>query len=57
MDDKRLDEAGSGPEASRDRQEQKPGGKEGWWKKDPAGKESELDHPNMEPDNLKGNDL
>ncbi len=31
--------------------------REPWWRKDPAGKESSLDHPNMNPDNLKSNDL
>lgn len=31
--------------------------KEPWWRKDPEGKESSLDHSNMNPDNLKSNDL
>jgi hypothetical protein len=31
--------------------------KEPWWRKDPQGKESSLDHSNMNPDNLKSNDL
>ena len=31
--------------------------REPWWRKDPAGKESSFDHPNMNPDNLKSNDL
>jgi hypothetical protein len=31
--------------------------REPWWRKDPAGKESSLDHSNMNPDNLTSNDL
>jgi hypothetical protein len=31
--------------------------REPWWRKDPAGKGSSLDHSNMNPDNLKSNDL
>ncbi|HYG88346.1 MAG TPA: hypothetical protein VD978_19055 [Azospirillum sp.] len=29
----------------------------GWWQKDPKGRESSLDHPNMHPDNLKTKDM
>jgi hypothetical protein len=31
--------------------------REPWWRKDPAGNESSLDHSNMNPDNLTSNDL
>lgn len=31
--------------------------REGWWRKDPKGQESPLDHSNMHPDNLKTNDM
>jgi hypothetical protein len=31
--------------------------KEPWWQMDPAGKESSFDHSNMNPDNIKSNDL
>ncbi|WP_207460560.1 hypothetical protein [Azospirillum sp. SYSU D00513] len=29
----------------------------GWWQKDKSGNESTLDHSNMNPDNLKANDM
>ncbi|WP_207482269.1 hypothetical protein [Arenibaculum pallidiluteum] len=28
-----------------------------WWQKDPDANRSNINHPNMEPDNLKSNDL